>query len=106
MTKHQLGHLRLMTISKHVMISKISPADKGSGLETDARQRRAERRYEDEKKLRADSPAISNYMLKRSIRDWEEGAGTDQRTIGHNGVEANTRSRGRIRLIRRYKGRK
>ncbi len=105
MTKHQLGHLRLM-ISKHVMISEMSPADKGSGLETDARQRRAERRYEDEKKLRADRPAISNYMSKRSMRDWEVRSGTDQRTMGQNGVEANTRSRGRIRLIRRYKGRK
>jgi hypothetical protein len=33
-------------------------------LETDARQRRANRSYKDEKKLRVDSPEISDDMLK------------------------------------------
>jgi hypothetical protein len=30
--------------------------------------------FEDEKKMRTDSPVMSDYMLKCSERDWGEGA--------------------------------
>jgi hypothetical protein len=38
------------------------------------RQRRANGSHGDEKKLKTDNLAISNYMLRSSKRDWREGA--------------------------------
>jgi hypothetical protein len=48
----------------------ISAADTGSGLNANARQRKADGSHGDEKKLEADNPAMSGFIL-RAIRGIE-----------------------------------
>jgi hypothetical protein len=50
---------------EYVMINEKSTADSGSGPENDARQRGADESYEDQKNLRADSPATSDHILAK-----------------------------------------
>ncbi len=44
------------------MISEMSTADTGSVLKTDTRQRGADRSHEDERKLKAVSTTMSDYV--------------------------------------------
>ncbi len=63
----------------HVVTSKMSAADTVSEPETDTEQKgadgskgRNDGRFEDEKKMRTDSPVMSDYMLKCSQRTGEK----------------------------------
>jgi hypothetical protein len=80
----------------------MSDANKGSELKAERRQRGACGSHEDEKKMRADSPAMSDHVFRcREIVEKEligkSGADISQGTFGQEGWKLLIKGQGRCR---------